>query len=183
MKKILGLLVLVITAASCSESVDQRFVWGNDQVGLINKETKIFELDSLFKNDSIINPIKGDEFGNGPNTIDIYEKGGKHLLSLTPKEALDSTSTIDYVLIKDDRYLTDKGIGLNSTFKQIAGAYEVSSVDNIIDDAMIRLKNQNFYFTISKETFPDEVRFDMEKAIELTMIPEEVTPEAIFVRW
>ncbi len=184
MKKVFVILVAVVLIASCDNSQEENpYEWSKDNVGSITRETMVYQLDSLFVNDSIVNPMQGDEFGNGPGSIEIYEKNGKHLFSITPKEALDSTSTIDYIMIRDNRYTTAEGISLNSTFKEIDQAYKVTSVDNIIDDAMVRVDNQNFYFTISKETFPAEVRYDMDKAIEKTMVPDEVKPETIFVSW
>jgi hypothetical protein len=184
MKKVLFVGVVAILLISCeSEKEDKTFTWSKDHVGHLTRNTQISELDSIFANDSIVNPVQGDEFINGPGSIEIYEKGGTHLLSITPKEELDNTSKISYVLLRDPRYTTAEGINLNSAFKDIDAAYKITSVDNIIDDAMIRVDQQNFYFTISKEKLPSAVRYDSEANIEKTMVPDDVKPETIFVSW
>ncbi|WP_438961977.1 hypothetical protein [Nonlabens sp.] len=124
------LLLLVITIASCSKQQDP-FEWSKDRVGHLTKEMMVYQLDSLYANDSLVKNIKGDEFSNGPSSIEVYEKGGKHLLTLTPLEE-DSTSTIEYIRIRDNRFKTLDGITIESDFKTISAAYPVSSIDNMI---------------------------------------------------
>ena len=175
-------LVLVVTFASCADEQQDPFEWNKDRVGMLTKDAQVYQIDSLFAMDSIVNPVKGDEFANGPNTIEIYEKGGKHLLSLTPYEA-DSTSTIENIRIHDNRYVTAKGITKDSDFKTISEAYNVSSIDNMINSAVIWVNDENFYFTVDKELLPAEVKFDFSAKIEKTMIPDTATPEYVFVSW
>ena len=182
MKKLLFIAVIAAVLTSCGKTQDP-FEWNKDRVGLITKDTKVYQLDSLFANDSIINPIKGDEFSNGAADIEVYEKGGKHLLSISPLQALDSTSTIANIRIHDDRYKTEKGITINSTFKEIAAAYKISNVDNMIDDAVVWVNDQNFYFTVSKDNLPVEVKYDMSATVEKTMIPDNEKPVHVFVSW
>ncbi|MGB5981370.1 MAG: hypothetical protein WBG46_04430 [Nonlabens sp.] len=183
MKKLLLLFTVIIAFASCSKDEQNPFEWKKDRVGHITKETQVYQLDSLYANDSIVNPIKGDEFSNGANEIEIFEKGGKHLLTLTPTEALDSTATIENIILRDDRFKTKEGITINSTFAEISKAYNITGIDNMIDDAIIWVDDQNFYFAIIKEELPSEVKYDMTADIEKTMIPEGIKPERVFVAW
>lgn len=181
MKKILFLLVIVVSIMSCDKKQDP-FEWNNQRIGHLTKDIMVYQLDSLYANDSLVKPIKGDEFSNGPSDIEVFEKGGKHLLSLTPKED-DSTSTIEYIRVRDNRYKTDKGITIESDFKTISEAYTISSIDQVITDAIIRLKGQDFYFTIDKEVLPNDVKFDMNTTIEQTMIPDNAQPQYVFISW
>ncbi|OUS14530.1 hypothetical protein A9Q93_07970 [Nonlabens dokdonensis] len=182
MKKVIGVLTLIIVLASCTKEQDP-FEWNKDRVGHLTKGMQVHQLDSIYANDSIVRSVKGDEFSNGANLIEIYEKGGAHLLTLTPSEALDSTATIENIIIRDDRYTTLEGITKNSTFKEISAAYKVSSVDNMIDDAVIWVNDQNFYFSISKDELPTDVKFDISAKIEKTMIPGDTKPQYMFVSW
>ena len=182
MKKVIALVAVIIVLASCSKEQDP-FEWSKERVGHLTKEMKIYQLDSLYANDSIVKSVKGDEFSNGANKIEIFEKGGAHLLTLTPSEALDSTATIENVIIRDERFTTQKGITKNSTYQEISTAYKVSSVDNMIDDAVIWVNDENFYFTISKDGLPTDVKFDISASIEKTMIPAETKPQYMFVSW
>ena len=181
MKKTFLLLTLVIAIASCTKQQDP-FEWNKDRVGHLTKDMMVYQLDSLYANDSLVKNIKGDEFSNGPSPIEIYEKGGKHLLTLTPVEE-DSTSTIEYVRVRDNRFKTLSGITIESDFKAINTAYTVSSIDNMIRDAVVRINDENFYFTVDKELLPSDIRFDMSATIEKTMIPDSAKPTYVFVSW
>ena len=99
-KTLLSLSLLTLILSSCNKDAD-KFLVTNHNIGLLTDSTQVKDLKTIFINDSIISPIAGDEFSGTLNTIEIYEKGGKHLLSLTPKQALDSTATISTVKIKD----------------------------------------------------------------------------------
>lgn len=181
MKKTLLLLTLVITLASCSKDQNP-FEWNKDRVGHLTKEMMVYQLDSLYANDSLVKSIKGDEFSNGPGPIEVYEKGGKHLLTLTPVEE-DSTSTIEYVRVRDNRFKTLEGVTIDSDFKTISSAYKVAGIDNMIKDVVVRITDQNFYFSVDKELLPDDVKFDMSAVVEKTMIPDSATPKYVFVSW
>lgn len=182
MNKILLIVITVVVFASCADEKQDPFEWNKDRVGMLTKDAQVYQLDSLFAMDSIVNPIMGDEFANGPSSIEVYEKGGKHLLTLSPYE-MDSTSTIENVRIRDNRYTTAKGINMDSDFKAITTAYKISSIDNMINSAVIWVNDENFYFTVDKENLPQEVKFDVSAPIETTMIPDTAKPEFVFVSW
>ncbi len=181
MKKLVLLIAVCLVIASCGKEQDP-FEWSPERIGMLTKDAMVYQLDSLFAMDSIVNPVKGDEFASGPNAIEIYEKGGKHLLTLTPYDT-DSTATIENVRIRDNRYMTAAGITIDSDFKSISTAYKVSSIDNMFNSAVLWINDQNFYFTIDKETLPQEVKFDVTATIEETMIPDTATPEYVFISW
>lgn len=181
MKKVLLIVAAVIVLASC-EKKQNPFEWSKQRVGHVTDSTMVYQLDALYANDSLIKPVKGDAFSNGPADIEVYEKGGKHLLTLTPIET-DSTSTIEYIKIHDDRFKTAKGITISSTFKQISDAYKISSIDNMIMDAVIRVSDENFYFTVDKKELPTDLQFDMNAKIEKSMIPDDATVHKMIISW
>lgn len=183
-KLLLCLTALPILLIGCeSEEKQDPFLWDEGQIGYITPETKVYQLDSLYVNDSIVNPVQGDGFATGPGKIEVYESNGRHLLTLTPSEPNDSTSTIRSVLIRDKRYKTPEGISIESDFGQISKAYEVSSVDRMMNQAMVRLKNQDFYFTVGLEELPGEIQFDLDKEIDQTQIPDSSKPKYVFISW
>jgi hypothetical protein len=181
MKRIFLLVLVIVVFASCKNEQDP-FEWNKDRIGMLNKDSKVYQLDSLFANDSIVKAPKGDEFISGPDAIEIYEKGGKHLLTLTPYD-MDSTSVIENVRVRDERFTTAKGININSDFKTINDAYKVGSIDNMINSAVIWVDEENFYFTINKNVLPAEVKFDIAAPIDKTMIPDTAKPEFVFISW
>ena len=92
------------------------------KVGQITTKTTMNDLAQLFANDSIVKNLS--EGATGYNYLQdddeylIFEKGGKHLLTIVPKEQLDSTSTIKSIEIFDSRYATEDGLSLNSSFSE-----------------------------------------------------------------
>ncbi|MFT6096388.1 MAG: hypothetical protein ACJAXY_000136 [Nonlabens sp.] len=182
MKKVIALIAVILALASCTKKQDP-FEWSKNRVGHLTSDMKVYQLDSIYANDSIVRAVKGDEFSNGANLIEIFEKGGAHLLTLTPNQALDSTATIENIIIRDERFTTIKGITKSSSFKDINAAYKINSVDNMIDDAVIWVNDENFYFSISKDKLPTDVKFDINASIEKTMIPDDTKPQYLFVSW
>ena len=70
----------------------------------------MLEIDAIFKQDSIVKILsegaKGDNLFQEDDKYMIFEKGGKHLLTLVPKEQLDSTSSIKSIEFFDARFKT-----------------------------------------------------------------------------
>lgn len=182
MKKVIVLVCSVIILASCNNS-DEKFEWSKDRVGVLTKEHMVAQLDSLYSNDSIVRPTAQSEYESASGIIEIYEKGGAHLLTLTPYTPDDPSSKIEYVQIRDGRFKTEKGITFNSTFKEISAAYKISSVDLLIEDAQVRVDEQSFYFTINQSNLPESIRFDPSITLDKNMIPDNATPEYVFVSW
>ncbi|WP_194850841.1 hypothetical protein [Nonlabens antarcticus] len=181
MKRIFLLVLIVVVFASCKDEQDP-FEWNKDRVGMLTKDTQVYQLDSLYANDSIVKASNDAEFTSGQNAIEIFEKGGKHLLTLTPYKK-DSTSTIENVRVRDERFTTAKGVNINSDFKTINEAYKIGSIDNMINSAVVWVNEENFYFTIKNDVLPSEVKFDIAAPIDKTMIPDTAKPEFVFISW
>ena len=95
------LLSMTIIFSSCSTEIDP-FLITKNSVGLLTDSTQVKDLKLVFPNDSLNKFIGGDEFLGKSNIIKVFEKETKKLLlELTPKEALDSLSTIQNIRIKD----------------------------------------------------------------------------------
>lgn len=182
MKKVIVLVFSIVILASCDKS-NETFGWSKDRVGVLSREALIFQLDSIYSNDSIVKSESQSDYDKQNGIIEIYEKGGKHLLSITPYTANDPSSKIAYVQIRDARFKTEKGITMNSTIKEIATAYKLGSIDLVIDDVQVRVDEQNFHFTIGASNLPDALKFDPTITVDKNMIPDNATPEYVFVSW
>ena len=159
------------------------FLIKKNNIGLLTDSTQVKTLDAIFMNDSVVRYIAGDEFSGSVNTIEIYEKGGKKLLDLSPKEVLDSTSVIASVRIIDSRYHTEKKISILSTFKDIKEAYKISKIDNLINSIVVSVNDINASFTIDKKELPGSLRFDTNKIIDVLQIPEKAKIKYFMVHW
>jgi len=178
----LGLFALTILFSSCSKTQNP-FEISKQHIGLLTDSTQVKDLESIYPNDSVVRYIAGDEFIGNVNTIEIFQKGGIHLLSLTPKYVLDSTSTISSIRVLDDRFKTDKSISTLSTFKDIQGQYKISRISNLINSIVVGVDDINGSFTIDKKELPANLRFDMDLKFETTHIPDSAQVKYFFVSW
>ncbi|WP_047545428.1 hypothetical protein [Psychroserpens sp. Hel_I_66] len=185
MKNLLLILIVTLTVASCSSEKKQNpFLITKQNVGLLTDSTQIKDLDLAFPNDSIVKPsVRGDEFSGQNTDIDIFSNDGKQLLSLTPQQALDSTSVIESIRVYSEKYKTEKSISTLSTFKDIKDAYKISSINNLINSVVISVNDINASFTIDKKELPANLRFDMTLNIEAVQIPDNAKIKYFIVHW
>ncbi|WP_299115124.1 hypothetical protein [uncultured Winogradskyella sp.] len=178
------ILILLVLVSSCKkEDKINPFAVSKHQVGFLNDSTQVKEIKVLFANDSIVNPKEDDSFAGGINTIDIYEKGGNQLLSISPTEALDSTATISSIRLLDPRYITDKSISSISTFKDINDNYKISKISNLINSVVVKVNELDATFTIDKKELPVNMRFDMDMKIDPIQIPEDAKVKFFIVHF
>ena len=167
------ILIILVFLSSCKEeNTINPFAVSKHQVGFLNDSTQVKDVKALFANDSIVNYKEDDSFAGGINTIDIYEKGGNQLLSISPTEALDSTATISSIRLIDPKYKTDKNISSISTFKDINDNYKISKISNLINSIVVKVNELDATFTIDKKELPMNMRFDMDMKIDPIQIPD-----------
>lgn len=185
MKNIFFAIVIAtvfITSCSNDKLVDP-FLVKKYNIGLLTDSTTVKDLDVVFSNDSVVKYVSGDEFAGTVNIIEIFDKSGKKLLDLSPKEALDSTSVISSVRINDERYRTEKNISKLSTFKDIKDNYKISKVDNLINTIVVSVNEINASFTIDKKELPSSLRFNMNATIDPIQIPEKAKIKYFMIHW
>ena len=181
-KPVLSFIIIAVLFTSCKREQDP-FQIGKQHIGLLTDSTQVKDLKTIFSNDSIVKFIGGDEFIGNRNNIDIFEKGGKKLMILTPRRTLDSTAVIESIQIIDPRYKTDKNVSVLSTFKDINSNYKVSRIDNLISSILITINELNASFAIDKKELPANLRFDMDLNFEATHIPDQAKLKYFFVNW
>ena len=176
------ILLIVITTACSKKEVDP-FLVSKNNIGFLNDSTQVKDLESIYINDSIVRfKPSANTFGN-INDIDIFEKGGNHLLTLTAKQVLDSTSIIKVVRVLDPRFKTEKGITIESTFKDIKDNYNISSIDKTFRTMIISVNEINAFFNISKDNLPADMWFNTKDKVDVLQVPDDVKINAFFVQW
>lgn len=181
-KTILISLITILLFVQC-EKESNRFLIQKGAIGNLTKSTPIKQIDSIFEQDSIVwlNPIN-NSLGIQVE-IEIFEKGGKKLLLLSPENENDSNSVIINIQVFDDRYKTEQGFNSGSTFKDLKENYKITAIDNAINSVVIYLEDSEIFITIDKKQLPENVRYNYTTKIESTQIPLEATFKYFMIAW
>ena len=185
MKKIINSLLMCAIAILLVQCGDNgKFKVAKGQVGALTKTTTVKDLDKIFEKDSIVKilseGVKGSNYFQDDDEYLIYEKGGKHLLTVVPKEQLDETSTLKSIEIFDARYKTESGININSNFGEINANAKISKVETSILSATLFIDELNTTISIDKEELGLK-GFTLQK-VSLEQIPDLAKPKS-FVVW
>lgn len=183
--KFISFVAFLVALTSCSNK--DAFTVEKNRVGVISSETKMMEIEGLFAKDSVVKRLSEGVLGyQGKYTQEddfylIYSKKGKHLLTITPKEPLDSLSTIRLVEIHDSKYATKKGgVGLNSKFEEINMAMNISKLEATFTKVVLYLDELNATMTLDKTDLG--IKTIQTNDVQLEQIPNLVKPKS-FIVW
>jgi hypothetical protein len=181
MRKSITILFLTLVALGCKKETDTTFLITNNSIGDLYRISLARDLELIYANDSIVRDSTINNLSNNTKKVRIFEKGGKHLLTLTPSS--DSIPTIENIKIEDPRFMTDKGVGLNSTFKDIKDNYAIRKVITSMNNVVILLKDNDMYFTIDKKELPSSLRYASSINIEPVQIPDAAKIKYFMIGW
>lgn len=177
---------IIIIALTCllflqCQKTSTDFLITSHSVGKLDRDTTVNDLETIFTTDSIVRDTSTSKLRSSTKRIEIYEKGGNHLLTLTPSS--DSIPKIENVRILDSRFITEKGVGFNSTFKEIKDNYNIKNTITTMNNVVVYLKDNDMYFTISKEELPPNLRYSASSNIEAVQIPDAAKVKYFMVGW
>lgn len=176
------MLCMVISfSSSCKKEKNNAFLIAQDSIGKLNKKSLARDMELIFHNDSVVKDTVALKFGNGAQKIKVFEKGGKHLLTLTPTS--DSIPRIENVRVEDSRFKTEKGIGLLSTFKDIKDSYTIKKVMTSTNNVVVFVKESDAYFTIDKQELPSSLQYAVSVNIEAVQIPDKAKIKYFMIGW
>lgn len=178
MKKLVGMVGL-LAIIGCKEK-DTAFLISNDKVGKLDQISLVRDLDLIYADDSIVKDTFSTRLDGANRKVKVFEKGGKHLLTLTPTD--DSIPKIENVQIMDPRFTTEDGIGLNSTFKDIQDRYTIKKIVTALNNIVIFVNETNLYFTIDKEQLPENLRYSKGN-VEAVQIPDDAKIKFLMLGW
>jgi len=181
-KSILSLALVGLVLMGCKNEQDP-FQISKQHIGLLTDSTKVKDLKAVFVNDSVVERLLDNEFTFNRTDIDIFDKTGNKLLTLTPKNIQDTESTIETIKVLDPRFKTTKGVSTLSTFGDIEKNYKISSIQNTLKNVVIFVNEINAFFTISKTELPSELQFDTSAQIDAVHIPEKAKIKYFMVGW
>lgn len=154
-KSIIYIFILSIVLIQCSSEDEYEIKKGN--VGLLNTKTTVQDLQFIFANDSIVSHLAAideneeDSFFKDSDEYEIFSKDGDKLLSIVPVDQNDSTSTLKSIQLFNAGYVTQKGISLLSTFKDISANYKINKVETTSSSATLYIDELNATIAIDKE--------------------------------
>lgn len=182
-KLAIGVLIcLGIVVVQCEQKPkDTTFLITKSSIGKLDKTSLARDLEVIYEQDSIVKDTTKLLIGFGAKKIDVFQKGGNHLLTLTLSS--DSIPTIENVQIQDSRFKTELGIGLNSTFKDVKSKYEIKKILTSARNVVVVLKNNDLYFTIDKKELPSSLRYAVSVNIEAVQIPDDAKIKYMMLGW
>src|SRR5690606_10871994 len=183
MKKTLLIIGIVSLAfVQCGKDSDP-FLIKNGSIGNLNNEIKMKQIDSIFAEDSIVKISSSPNALETQGEVEIYEKGGKQLMLLSPDDETDPNSTIKNIQVFDSRYKTEKGLTPASTWKDVKANYTIDNIQTTINAVVVFLKETDVYLTIDQKSQPEELRYNMDLKVEASQIPDTATFKYFMIGW
>lgn len=180
-KFIYSILVILFIAVGCERELDTTFLITKSSIGKLEKGSLARDLEVIFDQDSIVKDTVKLLQGFGARKIKIYETGGTLLFTLTPSS--DSIPVIENINIRDPRFLTENGVGINSTFKDIKENYTIKKIQTSLNNVVVFIKNSDVYFTIDKSELPSSLKYASSVNIEAVQIPDVAKIKYMMVGW
>ena len=182
LKKIIFIVFVSFLFIECKEEKNP-FLVSNDAVGLLTRGMTIKKIDSVFSRDSIVKLYTQNDELPTQGEVEIFEKNGTKLLSISPITNNDPDALISNFQFFDPRYKTDKGLNLNSTFKDIKTNYKISNIETTISTVVLFLEDSDFFINIDKKELPENLRYNPNLEIDITNIPDEAKIKYFMLSW
>ena len=182
LKKIIAIVSVTLIFIQCKEEINP-FLISNDSVGALTRGMTIKEIDSTFAQDSIVKLYAQNEELPTQGEVEIYEKNGTKLVSISPVNNNDPDALISNFQFFDPRYKTDKGLNLSSTFKDIKANYKISNIETTISTVVIFLEDNDLFINIDKNELPENFRYNPNLIIDVTNIPDEAKIKYFLLSW
>jgi len=116
--------------------------------------------------------------------IQCTNNNNTHIISNGSIGSLTSKTPLNQIEgIFNNRYKTNKGLSVESTFKDLKKNYEISGIQTSIDAVVIFLKDSDVFVTIDKKELPENLRYNPNLTIEASQIPKEATFKYFMIAW
>ena len=182
LKKIIAIVSGTLLFIQCKEEINP-FLISNDSVGTLTRGMTIKEIDSTFAKDSIVKLYAQNKELPTQGEVEIYEKNGTKLVSISPVTNNDPDALISNFQFFDPRYKTDKGLNLSSTFKDIKANYKISNIETTISTVVIFIEDNDLFINIDKNELPENFRYNPNLVIDVTNIPDEAKIKYFMLSW
>lgn len=170
---------------SCQK--DNQFLIAKNQVGALNYNTKLYEVDSLLPSDSVVTINARNAYGNSlasvVKEIEVYDTSGLQILNIKPSGGMDTLSGIRSIRILSDKFKTENKIGLGSKFGDLKQSHTIGNIQSLANSFIITLEDINALVAFDRSVLPGEIRYDMDAEIKTTMIPDDAEIERFWINF
>ncbi len=129
------------------------------------------------------------EIGKGEFADDLYDdyeiwtRNNEHLFTLTPKDRGSVQQKINRVLVQSPFFKTTKGIHRNSTYRDIADAYEITEVLPGMEHIILVVDEINAQFNIPKKELQEGWWDNTTKTVDRNKIPQDARADSFILWW
>ncbi|MDP6922884.1 MAG: hypothetical protein QGH06_07945 [Lutibacter sp.] len=121
-------------------------------------ETELEDLSAIFVNDSLVSPIESGAstqtdsfFSTDDASHTVYDSEGQKKLTLVYEYQGDSLSKLRSVQLFGGDYHTDRGLSIQSTFKDINEHYRIDKIETTLSSAILFIDELNATIAIDKK--------------------------------
>lgn len=180
--KLVFLAFSTLIFVQCAKEKDP-FLIENGQIGKLSRQIQIKQIDSVFALDSIVKLNPKDNVLGTQGEVEVFEKGGKKLMLITPFQDYKPTSLVNHIQIYDGRFKTNKGLSLNSNFKDIKKNYTIKNIETTIGSVVVFLNETEVYLVYDKKELPENLRYNPSLVIEASNIPDDAKIKYFMISW
>lgn len=192
MYKHLLLYIFILILAACGSNTatpdpvdpEESFLIARNQVGPVERGMTIKQLRALLPEDRMKKLASREELSS--ETADnyyIYGDSTQLLFIISPQRKNDETSRISRVIVKDNRFVTRSGIGLQSTVGEIRNAYPESKIVPAVDDIVLYIRELDANFVIDDSNLSPGIWNSTTGEIEIDSIPPTTAVTDLSVIW
>ncbi|UFH46239.1 hypothetical protein LNP27_14085 [Flavobacterium galactosidilyticum] len=179
------LLFLALLTISCvnkqADKVD--FLVTENNVGVFKKGMTVKEVLDIVPKVHIKKVVDKDDYENSYDDYQYFDTNKIHLLTLTPTVQDEIQSKINRILILDNRFKTNKNIGLGSTYADLKNNHKITDIAPDLEHIVLTVGELNARFSINKKQLLDNWWDESKKQIDISKIPDTATLDTFVIWW
>ena len=179
------LLFFAILTISCVNKPTDKadFLVTENNVGVFKKGMSVKDVLDIIPKVQINKVVDKDDYENSYDDYQYFDTNKTHLLTLTPTIQDDIQSKINRILILDNRFKTNKNIGLGSTYADLKNNYTITDIEPDLEHIVLTIGELNAWFSINKKQLLDNWWDENKKQIDVSKIPDTATFDTFVIWW
>lgn len=179
------LLFFAILTISCVNKPTEKadFLVTENNVSVFKKGMSVKDVLDIIPKVQIKKVVDKDDYENSYDDYQYFDTNKTHLLTLTPTIQDDIQSKINRILILDNRFKTNKNIGLGSTYADLKNNYKITDIAPDLEHIVLTVGELNAWFSINKKQLLENWWDENKKQIDISKIPDTATFDTFVIWW